>query len=246
MIDFDGTTIVNNRHALPSKKVIEAIAEAKKLLHVGAVTGRIYPDAKRVADMIMLNGPSIILGGAQIVDFASNKILWQQTMSRKDTDDICQLLQRYNQPFFISYKDTKEEHTQASLLPHTEAFTIALTDLSPEQTELFHERLKQFHSLAVHRIIGWKPGTFWLQITHGEATKQHAILEVAKRLKIDTHEIIGVGDGPNDFPLLMACGLKIAMGNAADELKAIADYIAPPVTEDGLAEVINKFVLQRN
>ncbi len=57
------------------------------------------------------------------------------------------------------------------------------------------------------------------------------------------NEIIGVGDSYNDFPLLMACGLKVAMGNAAPELKEIADYIAPTVEEDGVVDVIKRFVL---
>lgn len=41
----------------------------------------------------------------------------------------------------------------------------------------------------------------------------------------------------------MACGLKVAMGNAVQDLKEIADYIAPSVDEDGIADVIEKFVL---
>lgn len=76
-----------------------------------------------------------------------------------------------------------------------------------------------------------------------QAIKQHGILEVAEMLGISTHEIIGVGDGYNDFPLLMACGLKVAMGNAVSDLKEIADYIAPTVEEDGVADVIEEFVL---
>jgi hydroxymethylpyrimidine pyrophosphatase-like HAD family hydrolase len=55
--------------------------------------------------------------------------------------------------------------------------------------------------------------------------------------------MIGVGDGYNDFPLLEACGLKVAMGNALEDLKGIADYIAPSVDEDGVANVIEKFIL---
>jgi hydroxymethylpyrimidine pyrophosphatase-like HAD family hydrolase len=43
----------------------------------------------------------------------------------------------------------------------------------------------------------------------------------------------------------MASGLKVAMGNAIKDLKAIADYIAPSVEEDGVADVIEKFVLQQ-
>ena len=41
----------------------------------------------------------------------------------------------------------------------------------------------------------------------------------------------------------MACGLKVAMGNAIPELKEIADYVAPSVDDDGVADVIEKFIL---
>lgn len=77
-----------------------------------------------------------------------------------------------------------------------------------------------------------------------KATKKHAVLEVARHLNIKTEEIIGVRDGHNDLSLLMACGLKIAMGNAVREIKSIADYIAPSVEEDGVAHVIEKFILK--
>jgi hydroxymethylpyrimidine pyrophosphatase-like HAD family hydrolase len=41
----------------------------------------------------------------------------------------------------------------------------------------------------------------------------------------------------------MACGFKIAMGNANEELKQIADYVAPSVEEDGVAHIVEKFIL---
>ena len=43
--------------------------------------------------------------------------------------------------------------------------------------------------------------------------------------------------------MLEACGLKVAMGNAHGDLKMIADYIAPSVDEDGVADVVQKFIL---
>ena len=57
--------------------------------------------------------------------------------------------------------------------------------------------------------------------------------------------MIAIGDGPNDFPMLMAAGFKVAMGNASDDLKAIADYIAPTVEKDGVVDVIEKFILKK-
>ena len=62
---------------------------------------------------------------------------------------------------------------------------------------------------------------------------------------IETSQIIAAGDSYNDIPLLEACGLRIAMGNAVPELKALADYVAPSVDQDGLATAIDEFVLPR-
>ena len=56
-------------------------------------------------------------------------------------------------------------------------------------------------------------------------------------------EIVAVGDGTNDISLLDSAGLGIAMGDAPDELKAVADYVTLDVDHNGLAETINKFLL---
>ena len=106
--------------------------------------------------------------------------------------------------------------------------------------------LAQISTIALHKVPSWTPTKWGINITNSEVSKQHAIIEVAKILGIETHEIIGIGDGYNDFPLLMACGLKVAMGNAVPELKAIADYIAPSVEDDGVADVIEKFILHQH
>ena len=62
---------------------------------------------------------------------------------------------------------------------------------------------------------------------------------------VDAGSMVAAGDSYNDMPLLQVCGLGIAMGNAPDELKAIADYVAPPVEEDGLAVAIEQFIMPR-
>ena len=57
--------------------------------------------------------------------------------------------------------------------------------------------------------------------------------------------MIAAGDSYNDLPMLKACGLRIVMGNAPDALKAIADYVAPSVDDDGLATAIEDFVMPK-
>ena len=66
---------------------------------------------------------------------------------------------------------------------------------------------------------------------------------MAEILKIGKDAILGVGDHENDMLLFDAVGFKVAMGNAEDNLKAKADFIAPTVYDDGLAFVIDKFII---
>ena len=57
------------------------------------------------------------------------------------------------------------------------------------------------------------------------------------------NEIMATGDGANDISLLSSVGLAIAMGNAPDEVKAVADYVTLDVDHSGLSAAIEKFLL---
>lgn len=122
--------------------------------------------------------------------------------------------------------------------------SLFIKELSEEQCNMIINECKDITSITYHKIASWKQGKMDIEFSHINASKLHGIRYVANLLGISTHEIIGVGDSYNDFPLLMACGLKIAMGNAVPELKAIADFIAPTVDEDGVATIIEKFILE--
>ena len=58
---------------------------------------------------------------------------------------------------------------------------------------------------------------------------------------LEKDEILTIGDQNNDIALLQAGGVKVAMGNATEELKAIADYITESVYEDGFVKAMEKF-----
>jgi HAD superfamily hydrolase (TIGR01484 family) len=245
MLDLDGTTVPNRRDGLPSQRVKNAISEANKSIHVGVVTGRPFYYAKEIMHSLSLTGPSIVNGGAMVINSTTDTVIWEKLIAENEFSKITKLVMKYDVKMLVQSKDTEGKDIVYDASSGIKSvWTITLPDLQPAQAHIIYEELlSQFTDIAVYKIVGWNKGTQWLQISHIEATKQHGIMEVAKILGIETHEIIGVGDGYNDFPLLMACGLKVAMGNAVPELKAIADYIAPTVDEDGVADVIEKFIL---
>jgi len=87
------------------------------------------------------------------------------------------------------------------------------------------------------------PDVDFFNIVAPEVSKGKALRALASHLGISLDEVIAIGDGPNDISLLDSVGLAIAMGDADDELKVIADYITLDVDHNGLAVAINKFLL---
>jgi hypothetical protein len=66
-----------------------------------------------------------------------------------------------------------------------------------------------------------------------------------KYLDIKKEKVICVGDSFNDLTMLRYAGKGVAMGNAQPEVKEAADYIAPSNDEDGIVEVIRKFMTEQ-
>ena len=76
-----------------------------------------------------------------------------------------------------------------------------------------------------------------------DVSKGHALARLADHLGLSPRETIGIGDNDNDLELVERAGLGVAMGNASPAVKTAADYIALPVDEEGVVEVIERFVL---
>ncbi len=243
IVDVDGTLLINKRDGMPSKKVTEAMDKASKLLHVGLATSRCIPNVSHVIDYLRLSGPSILQGGAYIFDAEKKTTISEYILQEKQLKALWRIIKDIAIPFV--YCDNKTKHAPFITGEHSseKVFMVFSQGVDPKITNELTLQLSQIPGVAVHTTPSWTKGKNDILVTHSLATKQHGILEVAKILGIETHEIIGIGDGGNDFPLLMACGLKVAMGNAVDDLKAIADYIAPSVENDGVADVIERFIL---
>jgi hydroxymethylpyrimidine pyrophosphatase-like HAD family hydrolase len=92
-------------------------------------------------------------------------------------------------------------------------------------------------------ISGHDPVKESVHVTSSDATKANALNWIIKYLNIPRESVIGIGDSYNDKEFLEACGLKVAMGNSVPEIKALADYVAPNYQDDGVADVIEKYIL---
>ena len=64
---------------------------------------------------------------------------------------------------------------------------------------------------------------------------------MAEYLGLEIGETMAFGDGGNDLSIIKEAGIGVAMGNAGDNVKAIADYVTSSVDEDGVKNALEHF-----
>lgn len=143
------------------------------------------------------------------------------------------------------WTSTYTDFTEATplMLPYTAlSQDISKIIVSGENAELqrIADHLEPFNNEVT---VCFSHGSL-LEIINIATSKGLAHKALAEYLNIPIAETIAIGDSYNDIPMLEAAGLGIAMANAADEVKAAADYITKLDNHDGgVAEVIEKFLL---
>jgi hypothetical protein len=74
-------------------------------------------------------------------------------------------------------------------------------------------------------------------------SKGDALGRLADHLRIPQKQVMAIGDQGNDVSMIAWAGVGVAMGNGSRAAKAVADWIAPPFSENGAAVAIERFIL---
>lgn len=119
---------------------------------------------------------------------------------------------------------------------HTQAVRVVVfsTDTSAEE---FGEAVSAIGLHGVTYSVGW---TAWLDIAAQGVTKATALEGVRDRLDITEDATIAIGDGRNDVEMLEWAGCGVAMGQAPDEVKDVANLVTDTVENDGAARVLEQ------
>ncbi len=247
MLDVDGTVIPYDYEALPSAKLAKAIKGIESKVAICFVTGRSYHFLKPILERIGIkSGYAVVNNGSHVIKLATDEVLYDQPIDAMDAKQVIGLFNTEKILFYIKQGLHDAKYMDA---PFKSRQTLKMASMifsdhnyTSDKIDDVLKKLSPLSNLSAYK--SHHNDEFGISIQHVKATKLHGVGIVLEALHIRSQEAIGVGDSYNDFPLLMACGLKVAMGNAVEDLKAIADYIAPSVEEDGVADVINKFILK--
>ncbi len=242
IFDLDGTAIPNSPTGIPSRAVIDAVARSKELVKVACATGREIEIARPIIERLQLTSPCIVAGGAQIIDPISHVSIWQKTLSGEKIREIvtqCQDVEYH----MAAMSDTGQEKKAKEYDYFYEKPILYIMSVPEDDAGRILNKLSQVDGIAVLAVKAWTAGDVDIHITNKDASKKHALEEWMRIEHVSADEVMAVGDSGNDIPLLQVAGIKIAMGHGSATLKNLADWIAPPVDQDGLVAAIEKYIL---
>ena len=244
-LDVDGTLVSNERNGKLSKKVTESLKRAQKKVSIGIASGRCLDRVTFIFDELGLNRPCIVNGGSQIVNPVSREILWERPILPKDLKTITSTIKKLPNKVWVVDNGKEKVFRKDEHVSFKKPLSFFIPSIEEKKANLLIKKLSKLNTLALTKVVAYHEGCVALHITHVQATKKHAVLKAAEILRVEKQDIIGVGDGYNDYPMFQACGLRVAIGNAVPGLKKMADYVAPSVYNDGVADVVDKFILKK-
>ena len=255
-IDLDDTTINSERKITQTVK--QAIKKAQQAgVKVMVATGRGYRGTMAILDELELTGPTICFAGAEIVDHPTGHTVHTDLMSKELVQKTIDFAKRHGVYIQVFQgKDYYFEHPTKYSNRYSEAlrFEGIKTDFSDMTLDrvsktliIDDDRVQQLYKAAQQELgniceISISRTSF-LEFSGFGVTKGKALAYLAAQMQIPREQIIAVGDNIIDLAMMQYAGMGVAVKNASPEILAAADYICPSNDQDGVAHVVNHFIL---
>lgn len=258
-IDMDGTLLTDDKRI--SERNMRALKAAMEAgVRVCIATGRAWQGSRKFIDAIVPNAPVINSNGSMITDPSTGEILFNVTIpadsakkiiARGNEWDVSQIIWYRNILYGNRIDDMLIDygHRFGGMDPTlaTDTDKMAETGISKILWHDDPEKVLEWRRRGVEDMFD---GVFvctsepdCLELYSNKVSKARAVGQVGQMYGIGPEEIITVGDGGNDIPMLKFAGLGIAVANARDEVRAEADEVTLSNEEDGVAAVIEKYFL---
>jgi hypothetical protein len=269
-LDADGT-VLDPAGELRSTVRQAVVAVQQRGLRVVLCTGRRFRTARPLAQELQLHTPLVVHNGALMKDPVTGETLYQTYMPIGLYQQALRHLRPLGAPMVyidafheqidILTEDMERAHPfQREYLQDNLAYcrivrdidtpppcgvimTSIMADKASLQTSYSQITAALGKQARVNMLMNKNYQGYILEILHPTASKWKALRQLAAREGIPPKAIIAVGDDDNDLEMIRHAGLGIAMGNAEETIKAVADYVTDSNAEDGLVQALERFVL---
>ena len=256
-LDIDGT-LRSEEYPISDRTRTAVKAAADRGAAVTVATGRMYPSVAAVTSRLEITAPIVSFQGAHIADPATGDVLWHRPLVPQMALEALEALHSWEGEVLAYHGDrvyvdkltpwakdyVRRNRGRAQVVPDLRPLAAReLTRLTAvgqgEKMDGLVLRLKRSLDSRLN-IVRSLP--HFCEILHPDTGKHKALSWLSHHLAIRREEAIAFGNGPEDAEMLRWAGLGEAVRGAQREVVESADLIAPPIEEDGVAQVLEDLV----
>ena len=262
-LDLDGTLTNDEKIVTPRTRAALDAAAAQGVTIVlasGRPTAGILPLAKELG-LDKKGGCVLAYNGGKIMDCVTGEALYQVQLGAEFVPELCEFAARqdvailtYNSEGIVCERDqdvwaNKECFTTKLPMIHVDDLASyvdypickMLITLDPARRDAVCAAGKERFA---GRIDLYPSSPFFIEAVPLGVAKDRSLAALLERMGLTRENLMACGDGLNDRSMISYAGVGVAMQNAEDAVKAVADYVtAADNNHDGVAEAIEKFIL---
>ncbi len=262
VLDIDGT-LTNSQKEI-SDKTLDAVLKIQERGHkVVLASGRPTPGVLPMAEKLKLQeyeGYILSYNGAKIINCKTGEVIFQKTLPKEIIPRLHAAAVR-NQVGIISYEDNcivtdmeidefmeKEAFINGITIKKVHNFSEYVNFdvnkcLITGPGEILEEVERIMKAEFGNQISVYRSEPFFLELMPQNIDKAFSLSKLLEYLGLSKEQMISCGDGYNDLTMIQYAGMGVAMANAQEVVKKAADYITFSNDDDGVAHVINEFML---
>lgn len=264
VLDIDGTLTNSKKEITPrTKETLIKIQEQG--VYVAIASGRPTPGTKKVAEELELarfGNYVLSFNGGRVINCKTGDVVLDKTIPAEMAWELCDVAREngvgiltYDSECALAGTEVIDEYMelearinsielkQVGHFRDCVDFSVnkCLMTGEPEHLVELEKKLKEKYAGKLN-IFRSEP--FFLEMMPKGIDKAAVLKNFLPFLGISRDEVICCGDGYNDKTMIEFAGLGVAMANARNEVKEVADYITSSNDEDGIAEVVEKYILK--
>ncbi len=262
ILDIDGTLVNSDKEITP--ETLKYLMEIQRQGHLVALaSGRPFPGMKQYADALELErygGYALSFNGGKVINCATGEVIYQNCIPRRFAKVLYEFAKEkkigmvtYQGDKVITGTETDNYMEFEARLNHMQLCEVddflgyvdfdmvkCLMTADPEVSEQYEHELA---ALVAPDLNVFRSEPYFIEITVQGVDKAKSIGRLLAHIGMERENCICCGDGFNDRTMVEYAGVGVAMGNAQQVVKDVADYVTASCDEDGIVEVIKKFIL---
>lgn len=264
-IDMDGTLLNPEKKVTPAVK--GALKEAKQAgIRIVLCTGRPFPgvtDYLKELELEEEGDYAITYNGALVQRTDSGEIVANHTMNHDDFLRLNKAAEQahihfhaiHNEGVFTPNKDISKYTAYESWINTVPLRYRSAAEMDPQASyskmmmiddeEILEAGIKQLPQSLWEDYTVLRSEPFFLEFLNKDASKGTALKDLGNLLGIPRERLMAIGDSGNDIDLIDYAGIGVAMENAVDKVKDVADAFTKSNSEDGVAHAIREFALAK-